>query len=340
MSSLKSEALILVMRAYVHALIAGPATREVKSPKVMVVVNLTTNIGDMICTTPVFRAIKNKYSTCKVVVVGVAKNKEMLAGLTDVDEYIVFDTADKVIARLNALKPDGGVAINPSPQELGILILAGAGRVTVFTHSAFMSRAYAALARLTVTVPYEPGQYVPAQFLNLLKPFGIDTTDTARHLAVDAAVLARVRAAHPGPFAVIAPKAGHAYKEWPRERFDAVATHLKSTGVNSVFVGSETLEELKALVSLAVLAISNDSGVAQIAQAFNTPALVIAGSTDWREHHIDRPNHRVVHSEGTIAMRSYVSNHEAADEAKAIEQMRAISVEQVTASIDGMHVYP
>jgi ADP-heptose:LPS heptosyltransferase len=240
------------------------------------------------------------------------------------------------IARVTKEHSDIGIAMNPSPTELGILLCAGAGQVSVFTNPAFTGRAFRLLARRATAVPYESGQYVPGQYLALLKPHGIESADTHRRLAVDAPVLARVRDSRTGKFAVIAPGAGHSYKEWPRERFDAVAAYLKEKyAIASVYVGvTETLEELKALVSLATVVIANDSGVIQIAEAFDTPSITIAGATDWREHHVDRPLHRVIRTEGGVAMRSFVSDHEAADEARLRAQMASITVKQVTAALD------
>jgi ADP-heptose:LPS heptosyltransferase len=142
----------------------------------------------------------------------------------------------------------------------------------------------------------------------------------------------------PKQFAVIVPGAGHSYKEWPRERFDAVAMHLKERyGIASVFVGvTETLEELKATVSLAAMVIANDSGVIQIARAFDIPTLVIAGATEWHEHHVPDSRNRVVQGEGSIRTRSFVSDHEHVDDARARAQMLDISVEQVTAELDAL----
>lgn len=333
---LQLEALCLVITSYLsRAASRAPALK----PRCVVIIHLTTNIGDMICATPVFHAIKHQYPKCRIVVVGTVKNKEMLAGLADVDEYVTFGgNVWATIRRLKQEHPDIGIAMNPSPTELGILLCAGAGQVSVFTNPAFTGHAFSILARRAIGVPYEPGAYVPQQYLNLLKPFGVASDDTHRHLAVDASVLATITASHPGKFAVIAPGAGHAYKEWPREHFDAIAAHLKEKhNIATVFVGvTETLEELKALISHATLVIANDSGVVQIAYAFDVPTITIAGATDWREHHLPGPLHRIVHAEGGTVMRSFLSDHEKADEARLRTQMLATSVAQVSTELDSL----
>ena len=43
----------------------------------------------MVYTTPMFRAVKEKYPKAKVLVIGNRVNKEILGGNTDVDGYLV-----------------------------------------------------------------------------------------------------------------------------------------------------------------------------------------------------------------------------------------------------------
>ena len=322
--------LLMVRSAYARII-----TRASDSVRTIAIVNLTSNIGDMICTTPLFRVVRESNPMARVIVVGSSKNKLLLAGSPDVDVYIEAPTTGAAIRALSTYRPDGGVATNPSPYELGILYCAGARRVTVFDSPLFASRAFRIMRRWAIRVAYTPGEFVPGALLRLLAPFDITSTDSARHLAVDPVVRDRVRQAYRAPYAAIAPRAGHAFKEWPRARFESLAEHVRARGITPVWTDSvTTLEELKALVAGATIAISNDSGVAQIAEAFNVPTLVIAGATDWGEHHVDRPLHRVVYATGDIATRSFVSDHTAVNEAKALAQMESITFEQVRTVCD------
>lgn len=301
---LKVEALILLIATHV---VRGVS--RAGDPATIVVTHLTTNIGDMICATPVFRALAVQYPMARILVVGTVKNGLLLEGFPGI-EYIPFQGTWKTISVLRRLHPSFGIALNPSPRELGILYLAGAARVSVFTNPAFGGRAFRVLSHRALTVPYEPGVFVPRQYLKLLKPFGVTDTNARPQLAVAAEVVRASTAHHLRPFAVIAPAAGHRFKEWPRERFDALARALIDYGLEVVIVGQESLEELKALVFRAAIVVSNDSGVAQIAYAFDTPSVVIAGVTDWREHHEPSARHRVVAVEGDFKTQSFISDHD------------------------------
>ncbi len=66
----------------------GKADAVVGSPQKILIAQTTTNLGDMVCTTPVFRAIKKAYPNARLYVLGTRKNKELLEGNTDVDVYI------------------------------------------------------------------------------------------------------------------------------------------------------------------------------------------------------------------------------------------------------------
>lgn len=363
--NLKHEALAILARSLLRAATHGPATKAVHPPASIAIVNLTTNIGDMICTTPLMRAVKVAYPSARVIVVGIAKNADILQGNPDIDEYLVYDYADfnGTLRRLRALAPAAGVALNPSPHEIGLLYLSGAKIISAFRNPAFTGRAFQTLSKLVVTVPYEVGKYVPREYLKLLEPLGIHSSDTTKHLAVNPAVIAALRdALPPHPIITVAAGAGQNYKQWPPERFAAVAAHAARTcgaalaligGPNDrkageafmasvapakVFDGlGQSIEELKALISLSSLLIANDSGPVYIAEAFGVPTLVIAGVADPVEHPPRSAKNRVIDSPArTITLHSLVSDHDQVDEAAARRQMEAITVERVIKEFDDL----
>jgi len=108
------------------------------------------------------------------------------------------------------------------------------------------------------------------------------------------------------PFAIIHPIAASKTKEWDLEKFARTAEFLKARGISAVAVGtadeehalarlrslssapvlsltSLTLPELTALAARARLFVGNDSGVAHIAAAVQTPSVVVFGSSN-RDH--------------------------------------------------------
>jgi heptosyltransferase III len=85
-------------------------------------------------------------------------------------------------------------------------------------------------------------------------------------------------------------------KTWRADGFLAVAEHLKSAGLEPVFIGGgednlspfrnyrvmegAPLAEVKSLMSRASLFVGNDSGPAHMAAAFGAPCVVIFGASD------------------------------------------------------------
>ncbi|HKX82916.1 MAG TPA: glycosyltransferase family 9 protein [Pyrinomonadaceae bacterium] len=106
-----------------------------------------------------------------------------------------------------------------------------------------------------------------------------------------------------GAFALIHPVAAFDTKTWPVQNFARTAEYLASNGIRAVAIATKkesdvlqqlctasrvpivtfddlSLPEIAALASLARLFVGNDSGVAHIAAAVNTPSVVIFGSSN------------------------------------------------------------
>ncbi len=160
------------------------------------------------------------------------------------------------------------------------------------------------------------------QQLALLGWSGIPVSDRPRtHLAVTseaaAAVSAKLRQVrlNENPFVVIHPAAAFATKQWSAEKFGEVAHELSGQGLAVVVITtptqSETVEEVRrhasapiisfndlalpeitALLAQARLFVGNDSGIAHMAAAVETPAVVVFGSSNtahWRPWVSDSP---------------------------------------------------
>ncbi len=118
-----------------------------------------------------------------------------------------------------------------------------------------------------------------------------------------------------GHFALMHPSTAFATKQWPTENFARTAEFLAEKGIKTIAVASKTesnvletlkneskvpittlddltLPEITALASKANLFVGNDSGIAHIAAAVQTPSVVIFGSSNrahWRPW-TDTPN--------------------------------------------------
>ena len=104
----------------------------------------------------------------------------------------------------------------------------------------------------------------------------------------------------------------------------------------TVFDGtSQTIEELKALVSISRVVVSNDSGIAYIAEAFDVPAVMIVGISDAEEHPKGSPRARVVMPEHQeFVVRSLISNLNTVDIESARRHLGSISTSQVTRELE------
>jgi len=160
------------------------------------------------------------------------------------------------------------------------------------------------------------------QQLALLGWTGVPVSDRPRtHLAVtesaSGAVASRLQNAglEGVPFVALHPAAAFATKQWSAEKFGQVAQGLSDLGLPVVVITTpaqtETVEELKlhtsapvvsfsdlslpeitAVLARARLFVGNDSGIAHMAAAVETPAVVIFGSSNaahWRPWVTDSP---------------------------------------------------
>ncbi|HYY42442.1 MAG TPA: glycosyltransferase family 9 protein, partial [Pyrinomonadaceae bacterium] len=129
--------------------------------------------------------------------------------------------------------------------------------------------------------------------------------------AADASVQTKLRAAgltEPQPFALIHPAAAFDSKQWATENFARVAEAVAARGLTPVAIAApgeravlarlcalsavpvQTFSDLAlpvvtALAARARLFVGNDSGIAHIAAAVNTPSVVVFGSSNiahWR----------------------------------------------------------
>lgn len=151
-----------------------------------------------------------------------------------------------------------------------------------------------------------------------------------------------------GPYVVICPDAGAAYKEWPRERWGAVVEHLLSRRYE-VFVcgmpgrdrlpapeGATHLDlgiaDLASLVAAATALMGPDSGHLHLADALGVPAVGLYGATSSLTYgpYRDRTLCVDVHA-GQARTRAY-------DSARHLpgECMRAISVDRVLETLAGI----
>ena len=333
MANLYLHNLSLLLWCFFYFFLRGKANKKIDNPRKILIVQLA-KMGDMVCTTPMFRAVKAKYPDSQLYVLGDRVNKELLEGNRDVDFYVTWDKS--FFGTLRFLRKKGievGILTGPGPQMLALLYLSGIPLVIAPEmrrgFSPLNTRSYRFLTRFVETRAHQLGKYAPREYLRLLEPLGILSSDTKKHLAFSQEASQKVlrfleeNGIRPkGDFIVgISPGTGNKIKLWGRDKFAKVADWLyERVGAKIIITGSRedkkeigemmgllnpktkvintldmfSIDELKALISKLSLFISVDTGQIYIAEAFGVPTIDIVGPVDEKDQPPVGKIHKVV----------------------------------------------
>lgn len=369
---MRAPKLYYLARCFLYFLVRGRAVGVARNPTSVVIIQ-GAQMGDMVCTTPMFRAVKERYPQAKLTVIGNAINKETLKGNPDVDTYIVWtDEISKLIPVVRELNADFGCSTSPQFLALALLYLAGVKVIAVPKiangWSPYETRPYKLLRLLVTPVLHMMRQYVPRQHLRLLEPIGIVTESTKKYVYstpegdAKARSFADVLKSKYPLTVVILPGAGNKIKEWPTERFAEVVNYVIEKYNAGVFIcgtdatrkeadlllagirktdhvvdltGKTNIDEAKAFYKYVDLVVAVDTGPMFFAEAHGTATVDIAGNIDENEQ---APNdgklHLVVVPPNRGDPEVLTMNARMINFARATEQIRSVTVPMVTAVID------
>ncbi|MDB5244610.1 MAG: hypothetical protein JWN18_480 [Parcubacteria group bacterium] len=361
---------VFLLKCAFEFLRRGRATQRIANPQTIVIVQFG-KLGDMVCTTPMFHAVKVTYPNSRLIVVGDKVGGDLLAGNTDVDRYLVCGT--DIIPTLVELKnehPDVGIAAGPSSRAFALLYLAGMPSVIapyVIGAKSSESRFYRLMRRLAVTAPHTIGQYAPREYLRLLEPLGIVSENTEKHItytahAADAVTSLLENESVLGKRLIgISASAGNKIKNWPTDRFAMVADYVAERyGAIIIVIGGPgdrrenealvsqlssrtryldttnklSIEELKALIARLDLFVSVDTGPIYIAEAFKVPTIDIVGPMDENEQPPRGDRHIVVVPPFKRTPELYIMSAGNYNWTEARRQAESITVEQVQEAVD------
>jgi ADP-heptose:LPS heptosyltransferase len=324
-------------------------------------------LGDMVCTTPVLRALRTSIPDARIIVLGDALNEALLLGSPDVDRYVRY-TSSTLHATVAALQTEHiDVAIIATPCASCVALFALTGVRTIIApkiengYSPFETRSYRLLRRFVRTVPHRMRSYAPREYLRLLEPLGIHSSDTTKHVPVD--LRAKKRADEllghipTGTKRVcFAVSAGNAVKEWPPERFAEVVRYLhEHYGTHSILIGAKgdrdrvmrvaalletgtytnllektSMQELIAVIGKCDLFIGLDTGPIYIAEALGVPTVDITGPVDPNEQPPRGPRNLLVTPAEPFEPATFVMNSREYDSTRAQLLSLSIPVEAVT----------
>jgi len=353
----------LVIWAYAH----WRPRRKVPKPRTILVVQMA-KLGDMVCTTPMFRAIKQRYPGARVVVMGSAINRAVLEGNRDIDDYVVFDGIASAVRELRRRHIDAAV-IAGAPDLTSLAVAYSAGVPTIVVPrieggtSPSYDFCYRLAAKLVTIVPHTMGQYAPREYLRLLEPLHITTSDTTKRLMYSTSAQEKAAAFFAPltrPVIGISPSAGNKVKEWPAERFAELAERLVAAHNATVLVfggerdkveteamlahvrtparisytGSLSVDELKAYIAELDLFVAVDTGPIYIAEAFGIPTVDITGPVDEREQPPVGDKHVVVVPPAPRMPQMHVMNARSSDPSEARRQIESITLDVVSEACD------
>jgi heptosyltransferase II len=355
------DTLSLLIRCFSRVLAFGPASSR-GTPRAICIIQ-TAQMGDMVCTTPMFRAVKKAYPECKVYVVGTVLNKEILAGNPDVDGYLVWQhDINEMSKKIKELHCDFGCTTSPNFSGLAALCLAGVPSIAapriVGGWSPTETKSYRLLRKLAFAIPHGFESYAPREYLRLLEPIGIHTDDTKKYIfctrEARASVTKKLVELAGKPYTVMSPSAGNKIKRWPSERFAEVAEHIAHKYMPVVVIGAVpdreevaqmmshvknplvhnfseqlSIEELKALIARASLFVSVDTGPLYIAEAFDIPTIDIVGPVSEKDQPPSVPPKHIVITPPRSRPAMFAMNGRVYDEKEAQRQASTTSAAEV-----------
>lgn len=363
--------LSLLARCLFRVIFSGKAD---KLPALVsrIIVVPTGKLGDVVCTTPVLRAIRDHLPQAQIIVAGNSKlHRPLLAESGLVDEYV--DLGPKgALKKIRDCRADAAVVTGPSYEAAATLCAAGiplvVAPVVVGGFSPSVTRPYQILQRFIKTFPYRIDEYAPRERLRVLEPLGVFADDTKKKLGISAVAAAKAKKffsdhqINPDKdFVVgISPSVGNEIKEWPEDRFAQVADHLinryqakiimiggprdharvKRTIDQSLFPEmlientDFDVAELKALIAGLHLFLAVDTGPIYIAEAFEVPTVDIVGPVDEKVQPPRGFIHRNVVPPNRPQSELTVLNARSYDREEALRQVLSITAAAVITTLD------
>lgn len=274
----------------------------------------TAFIGDLVLTTPLFRAIRAEIPQAQISVLAIPQTADLLEGNPHIDTVILYDKRKKRRSTQAFLK-------------LANWLRKERFDLTILPHRSLRSALLAALSRipqrigfrtsagfplLTERVTYRKDAHEIERNLDLLRPLGIYARDKSPEIFPSsqdretvAQFLRKNGIGTADRLMAIAPGSVWSTKRWLPERFTEVARFLlQRPGTKVVLMGGETdralcqaiaealpeegltvaagqmsLRQSAALLEKCALLLSNDSAPVHLAVAMKTPTVVIFGPT-------------------------------------------------------------
>lgn len=289
---------------------------EKSSLRVLIIPQLN-RIGDLVCATPVFRAIKKRYPESFVAVLVTSRTSDLLKANPNIDEIIRYRTSHFMSVLKNIRERKFNWCLSLSGTAISTIVAVW----SLIPNRAKISRPDKPIGEqltdwlIPHRIMYQHHTYLPAYYLKLLEFLGIQDAEEVKQVFVteeaDEKVKEWLSANHIAPTDVlvgISITAGNKIKEWGDENFRKVAEYaVQLHGAKVIFIGGKNdkeriekikngldqskffcaadfnLEELPSLIKRLNLYIAVDTGPIYIAHALRVPLIDIVGPCDPNE---------------------------------------------------------
>jgi len=286
-------------------------------PALRILVTRTDRIGDLVLSTPVFQALREKFPDAKIAALIFFEHREILEGNPYLDEVILYDKQGSE----KGLWGQGRFAREIARKKFDMVIhlhatnrMHGMGRLAgIPVRIGWARRAPWALTHAIPDIKRQGREHESSYNFELLRPLGITKPkQTAPYFPVSEKakrsfeeLVRHLYLPQNRPWVVIHPFASCPSKVWHISRFAALARRLaRGREVSVIMIGSEkdrpqaselnrltgglchdlsgrlSLSTLGVLFKKSVLLVSNDSGPVHIAAALGTPVVSIFGRRD------------------------------------------------------------
>lgn len=290
------------------------------------------HLGDLLCATPALRALRHRFPTAEITLIGLPWAEDLMRRLPSVDRLVCFLGYPGVPEVAYSSERSAAFFVEARDARYDIAIqMHGDGKLS----NGFIAELGAGLTvdyrrldddRLTLSLPYVADEPESLRWLRLVSLLGAETDDGQLEFPTASAEVHRARAllaAMPptgGPLVGLHVGASTPLRCWPAERFAELADDLvERWGARIVLTGSETERELTArvrqsaraplldlgrqtdlgtlteVIGQLTLLVTNDTSASHLAAVSRTPSVVIFATTQpYQWAPLGRDRHLVV----------------------------------------------
>jgi len=232
----------------------NPRRKLGQIPRKIIIIQMA-KLGDMVCTTPMFAAVKTTYPDSTLFVMGAPNNEDILRFNPRIDKYLSWDgnisTGLSLLPFLRKEKFDFGCCTSPHFVGAALLFLASTKIIAVPRIeggvSPYEGRAYKLLRKFLIQIPHGFRSLALREYLKLLEVIRIYRAceDKEVFLSSQGELKARIFFRTKGILSDdrvvgISPSSGNQLKRWPPERFGRLADQLvEHFSARVVLIGSD-----------------------------------------------------------------------------------------------------